>query len=339
MDPEKPTPDNAENQPSKDEQQAPVDALSRTPEDLENEVAEQAAANPTPSADEPGEKKLSPIRKFFRKINLYFLIFLLLVVVAGAFTIVNYLNTQKAVPEATIAAQDLSQDALKQLANTDTSVGNNSQTLTIKGNAIISGQTLMRSNLNVAGSIQTSSSITGQSLTISGTSNLGATQINSLQVATNTSIEGSTTLRDLNVAGTSSFGGAMTASQITVTRLILSGNATLQVPNHISFTGPSPGRSINNSVLGNGGTASINGSDTSGTVNISTGNSPAAGCFVQINFNQQFASQPRVIVSPVGQAASQTQYYVTRTPSNFSICTAAPAPANQAFSFDYFVSG
>lgn len=333
MDSDKSTPD-TQNQPPKDEQ-APADALSRTPEDLEKEQAEHAVET---AAADSGEPKISPIKKFFKKVNLYFLIFFLLIVVAGAVTIVNYLNSQKATPESSLNSQDLSQDALKQLANTDASVGNSSQTLTIQGNAIISGQTLARGNLNVAGNFQTAGSIQGSSLTVSGESNLGTAQINSLQVAQNTAIQGSTTLKDLNVAGAASFGGALTASQITVTNLILSGNATLQVPNHIGFTGPSPSRTISSTVLGRGGSASVNGSDTSGTINISTGSGTVAGCFATINFSQAFSKQPHVIVSPVGTAAGQTQYYVTRSNTSFNICTAAPAPTNQTFAFDYFVS-
>lgn len=335
MDSEKKTPE-TDNEPSLEEQNAPADALSRTPEELEEEKVEQTS-HETP-VEESG-KKLSPIKRFFRKVNVYFLIFVLLIVVAGAVTIVNYLNSQNGSSESNIAAQNLTQESLKQLANTDTSVGNTSQTLTIKGNAVIEGQTLARGNLNVAGSFQTGGSIQGPSLTISGTANLGEAQINNLQVASNTAIQGSTTLRDLNVAGAASFGGDITASQITVTRLILSGNASLQIPNHISFAGPTPSRSVNSGVLGAGGSASVSGSDTSGTVNISTGSGTAAGCFVEINFSQPFGGQPRVIVSPVDAGAGKTQYYTTRTSSSFSICTAAPAPANQSFAFDYFVAG
>jgi cytoskeletal protein CcmA (bactofilin family) len=339
MEPDKNTPPDTESQTPAEESQAPVDALSRTPDDLEKEQADQAAASADPNAapDKP-EKKISPIRRFFRKVNLYLLIFVLLIVVAGAITLVNYLNSQKASPETSIAAQGLTPDALKQLANTDATVGNTSQTLTIQGNAIIAGQTLMRGNLNVAGSFQTGGNIQAPSLTVSGASNLGEAQINSLQVATNTAVQGSTTLRDLNVSGTSSFSGAMTASQITVTRLILSGNAILHVPNHISFAGPSPTRTINGSVVGSGGSASVNGSDTAGTININTGSNTTAGCFARIIFQQAFTSQPHVIVSPIGSAAGQTQYYVDRSNSGFSICTAVPAPANQVFAFDYFVT-
>ena len=338
MESDKDTSAATKNQPAKDEQGAPVDALSRTPEDLENEQIKQAASDLDTPIDGPAVKKISPLKKFFRKVNLYILIFGLLIVVAGAIAAVNYLNSQKTPVAPSIASQGLTEGALKQLANTDATVGNTSQTLTIQGNAIIAGQTLTRGNLNIAGNLQTGGSIQGPSLTISGATNLGATQINSLQVATNTAIQGSTTLRDLNVAGTSSFSGPMTASQITVTKLIMSGNAVLQVPNHIAFTGPSPSRTINAGVLGNGGSASVNGSDTTGTININTGNSPTAGCFAHINFQQAFTSQPHVIISPVGAAAGQTQYYVDRTTSGFSVCTAVAAPANQVFAFDYFVT-
>ncbi len=316
--------------------QAPADALSMTPDELADEEAKQVST--APAATTQPEKKVSPIKRFFRRMNIYFLLFLLIVVIGGAIAAVNYLNSQKQAPAADIASQKLTQDALKQLANTDATVGNTNQTLTIQGNAIIAGQTLMRGNLNVAGNVQSGGSITGPSITISGTANLGQAQANSLQVAQNVAIQGTTTLRDLNVAGTTSFSGAVTASQITVTNLILNGNASLQVPNHISFPGASPGRSINSGVLGGGGSASINGSDTTGTININTGNNPTPGCFAQLTFNRPFTNQPHVIVSPVGSAAGQTQYFVTRTTTGFSICTANAAPANQAFAFDYFVT-
>lgn len=320
-------------------EQAPADALSRTPDELEEEEKEVAASKgPSTPTGEPGDKKLPFFKRVFRKVNVYFLIFALLVVVAGAIAVVNYLNSQKPPVEPDVSSQTLTSDALKQLANTDATVGNTSQTLTIQGNAIIAGQTLTRGNLNVAGNIQTGGSITTPNLTVSGTSNLGTAQISGLQVATNAAIQGSTTMRDLNVSGTSSFSGAMTASQITVTRLILSGNATLEIPNHIAFTGTAPSRTINSSVLGSGGTLSVSGSDTAGTINISTGSSTTAGCFGRLVFQQVYTKQPHVIVSPINSAAGQTQYYVERNTTGFNLCTANPPQANQTFGFDYFVT-
>ena len=343
MEPDKNNPPADENQPQDQSSQTPADALSRSPDDLEQEQSTQGAAAPATAASavDPTAKKLSPIKKFFRKVNLYFLIFILLVVVAAAITVVNYLNSTKPAPTVDIATQGLTEDALKQLNNTDATVGGASQTLTIQGNAVSSGQTLLRGNLNVAGNFQSGGSIQGPKLTISGETSLGSAQINSLQVATNTAIQGTTTLRDLSVAGTSSFSGNLTASQITTSRIVMSGNAILQIPNHLSFTGPSPSRTINAGVLGNGGSASVNGSDTNGTININTGANPSPGCFARINFQQAFtgAAPPHVIVSPVGAAAGQLQYYVDRNNSGFSICTNNAAAAHQAFGFDYFVTG
>ena len=321
---------------SDEPKQASADALSMTPEELEEDAKKQASENPTAAA--PTEKKISPIKKLFRKLNVYLLLFIFIVVIAGAIAIVSYLNSQKTPAEPNIASQTLTPEALKQLANTDASVGSSAQTLTIQGNAIIAGQTLARGNLNVAGNIQAGGSISAPTLTISGTSNLGTAQINSLQVAGTVAIQGATTIAALNVAGVSSFGGAMTASQITVTNLILSGNASLSVPNHISFPGANPGRTVDNGVLGQGGTSSVSGSDTSGTVNINSGNNPSPGCFARINFNQRYTNQPHVMVSPVGAGAGATQFYVTRDTSGFSICTVNAAPANQAFAYDYFVT-
>lgn len=333
---EKPTTDP---QPEQGEiEQAPSDALSRTPDELEEEQAAQAAST-TSASDQPEEVKQSRIKRLLRKANVYFLLFLLIVIIAGIITAVNYINSQKEPAAPTIGSSELTEDQLKQLANTDSSVGDVSQTLTIKGNAVIDGQTLMRGNLNIAGNLQTGGSIQGPSLTISGTSNLGQAQINSLQVAGDVAIQGNTSGQNLSIAGTSTFGGPMTASRITVTELILGGNASLTIPNHLRFNGPTPGRTINPAQLGSGGSASVSGSDTSGTVSITTGNSPAAGCMVRVTFNQRYATQPYVLISPVGNAAGLATYYVERDQTGFNICVSSPAPANQSFGFDYFVMG
>ncbi len=321
-------------------QQDPADALSRTPDELEEDKANRAANDADLSGldiDLP-EKKVSPVKRFLRKVNVYLLLFILLLVVAGVITLVTFLNSQKAPEQASIESQSLTTEALKSLANTDASVGNSSQTLTIQGNAVISGQTLTRGDLNVAGNFKIGGSIEGPTLTISGATNLGDTQINSLQVATNVAIQGSTTMRDVTVSGASSFSGPITASQITATRLILSGNASLEVPNHINFTGSTPGRAANNAVLGNGGTSSVSGSDTAGTINVNSGNNPTPGCFIRITFAQTFTRTPHVIVSPVGSAAGKMDFYTERNTSGFSVCSANTPSANQSFAFDYFVT-
>lgn len=323
---------------------APQDALERTNDDLGQEA--QAVPNATtiggatvPTGGKPA-KKPSKLKAIFHKFNVYLLLFVLVVVIAVAVSIVSYLNSKKQPSSPTIATQQLTADALKQLANSDATVGNSGQTLTVQGNAIFSGQVLVRSDLNVAGSIKLGGDLLAQNLTASGIVNLANTQINSLQVANASTFQGTVTIQhDLNVGGATAFSGPITAGQITVTKLVLSGNAQLQVPNHIAFTGASPSRTIDASSLGSGGSASVNGSDTSGTVNVNTGNSTNAGCFITLTFSRPFSTTPYVIISPVGAAAGQMQYYVNRSATSFSICTADAAPANKAFGFDYFISG
>lgn len=332
--PDEKKPDLESTSSSADVEQAPADALSRTPDELEEE---RVATEPAPSTD-PAEKKPSKLRQLARKANIYFLLFLLMVAIGAIITAVNYINSKKEIPPPSIASKELTEEELKQLANTDSSVGDVNQTLTIRGNAVIDGQTLMRGDLNVAGNLQTGGSIQGPNLTISGTSNLGEVQINNLQVAGNAAVQGDITGQTLSIAGGSTFGGPMTASRITVTELVMSGNASLQIPNHISFIGPTPSRATNPQ-LGTGGSASVSGSDTSGSVRITTGNSPSAGCMVRIGFNQRFTSVPKVLITPIGSAAGRTQYYVERDQDSFSICASSPAPANQSFGFDYFVMG
>ncbi len=330
---------------SKENQQAaPTDALEQ-PTDPNSAAAQEPLPNADGTAGTPTEpggkppKKPNALKKFFKRFNLYLLIFIFIVVIAGAVAVVSYLNSKKTPVAPTATSQQLSQDTLNQLSNSDATVGGSGQTLTVQGNAIFSGQVLIRSDLNVAGTIKVGTEVTVPQITVTGKSNLSDVQINSLQIANNTVMQGSLTAqKDINVAGAASFSGPVTAGQITVTNLILSGNASLQVPNHISFPGASPGRTIDNTVLGAGGSASINGSDTAGTVNVNSGNNPAAGCFVTVTFAQKFTSTPHVIISPVGNAAGQTQFYVNRTTSGFSVCTANAAPANQAFAYDYFVT-
>lgn len=307
-----------------------------------------AAASPTdapadgstPPSDDKPPKQPGGLKRILKRFNVYLLMFILVVVIAGVVSAVTFLNSKKTPTAPSIVNQNLTQDELKQLANSNATVGDTGQTLTVQGNAIFSGQVLIRSDLNVAGAIKLGGDFTAQNLTASGTVNLANTQAQSLQVANNTTLQGTVTVQhDLNVAGAASFSGPVTAGQITVTNLIMSGNAQLRVPNHIAFTGASPSRSaINTSVLGSGGSASINGSDTTGTVNINTGSGTAPGCFVTVTFNRPFTSTPHVVITPIGSGAGQTDYYVNRSTTSMSICTDNAAPAHQNFAFDYFIT-
>ncbi len=328
-----------------DKKEENAGALSERPETTEGAPAggtppagEGAITGGDAAGDKP-PKGPSGFKKVFKKFNLYLLLFILIVIIAAAVAVVSYINSKKAPPTPSITSQGLDSDSLKQLANSDATVGGSGQTLTVQGNAIFSGQVLIRSDLSVAGTIKVGKEMQVTDFTSSGKANLNDTQINNLQVANGAVFQSSVTLqKDLNVGGNATFSAPVTMGQLTVTKLIMSGNASLQVPNHISFPGASPLRTIDTNVLGAGGSASISGSDTSGTLNINTGGSPAAGCFAAIKFTQAYTSTPHVLISPVGSGAGSLDFYATRTTTGFSVCTNNAAPAGQTFAFDYFVT-
>jgi cytoskeletal protein CcmA (bactofilin family) len=323
-------------------QTAPKDALGKTNDELAQDLVDATSPEDKKAADAAAKavKKPNPIKRIFHKVDVYLLGFILVMVLAGAFAMINYLNSKKVPKTPTISSQPLTASALKALASSGTSIGNSAQTLTLQGNVIFSGQVLMRSDLDVAGDEQIGGKLLVPSLTVSGTSNLATTQINTLQVAKDVTIQGNTTLASLTVSGASTFNGPVTAGAVTVTSLTIGGTGVLDVPNHIAFTGPSPGRSsINTNVLGAGGTASVNGSDNAGSININSGNDPTAGCYLLINFAKAYTTMPHVILSPIDAAAGATEYYAIKTTTGFSVCTDNAPAANQAFSYDYWVTG
>ncbi|HLG90656.1 MAG TPA: hypothetical protein VI336_00615, partial [Candidatus Saccharimonadales bacterium] len=164
--------------------------------------------------------------------------------------------------------------------------------------------------------------------------NFGQLQINGvLSVSGDTTFSGQLSVEDdLNVAGSGSFGGNLSASRLTVTSLQLNGD--LQINRHITLGGSLPSKS-NGSALGSGGTASINGTDTAGTVTINTGGSPPSGCFVTITFANKFNSTPHVVISPSNSNAAGLNYYTNRSTSSFSVCTTSTPTASKTYLFDY----
>jgi hypothetical protein len=138
----------------------------------------------------------------------------------------------------------------------------------------------------------------------------------------------------LNVSGNSTFSGALSAPQITTNTLLLNGD--LNLTHHITAGGPVPGVAKGNA-LGAGGTVSVSGSDTSGSLTLNTGGSPSAGCLATTSFARKFAGVPHVSITPVGSGAAGLSYYVNRSTSDFSVCTTNAPPAGQTFGFDYIV--
>ena len=67
--------------------QAPADALSMTPDELEEEEKKEGIEHH--DAEIPDEQKLSPFKRILRKVNVYILLFLVVIVIVGAIAVVN----------------------------------------------------------------------------------------------------------------------------------------------------------------------------------------------------------------------------------------------------------
>lgn len=330
------------------EQKEQANTQPAEPESLDKEQSEVIVADnsqsanpdsPATNADSPAspspKKPQNPLVKFLAKFNIYLLLFFLMLLLAGLIAFVSYQKDKSGLNKKdNINNQPLSDQVLEQLRQTDVTVGDPKQILSVESNAIFAGQVLIKGNLEVAGQIKSGVPVSLSNLSVSGTTTFGKIQGGEMQIAGNSTIQGQLTVNKGITASSASISGLLSAAQLNIQNLEVSGD--LRVNKHIDAGGATPGRS-NGSALGAGGTSSISGTDIAGTVNINTGGGPPAGCFVNISFAQRYNSTPHVVITPVGSAGAGIAYYVNRSSSGFSICTASAPPAGQSFAFDYIV--
>lgn len=297
-----------------------------------NELAQQPNNQPSSQTPKPPKKRW-PI---FQGANLYLLGFILLLIIAIGVVIFALKQGRASNKPEQISSQNLSENSLKQIASSDVSVGDSKQLLTVQSNAIFAGEILAQKNLEVAGNLKVGGNLSLPSIVVGGTSQFGSVQVNKdLSVAGKASVQGSLSIQSsLSVNGGGNFSGPISAPQLTVSSLQLNGDLVLT--HHISAGGSTPGSS-RGSAVGGGGSATVSGSDTAGGISISTGSSPPAGCFITVSFTQVFHATPHVVITPVGSTAGRLNYYVSRSTTGFSVCTASPAPAGANFGFDYII--
>jgi hypothetical protein len=308
----------------------PVQTESLDSVDVKANTSAAGAAGAAAGA--PAAKKGGPLGAIRKVVNIYTIVFVLLVL-AGAAVVVISIKPDKTVKTTPLGK--LSDQQLSQLKSNSTLVGDPKQTLDIQSNTILEGQVLARSDLNVAGSLKVGGSLSLPSITIAGSANFAQAGVSGpLSVGGDTNLQGQLTVqKNLNVTGTASF-GSLSVSSLSVTSLQVKND--FSISKHIITSGGTPGRSFG-TALGGGGTASVSGTDTAGTVNINTGGSPPAGLFVTVSFSQRFSNTPHVVITPVGSASGALQYYVSRDASGFSIGVSSPPPGGSNFAFDYIV--
>lgn len=273
------------------------------------------------------------------KINIYLILFIVLLIMTALIAVVAWRADRRIKSDNSIRGQILSDETLKDLASTNTQIGDAKQTITIAGNSIFGGRVLVKDSLDVAGTIKV-----GGSLNLNGITVAGNSSFETVQIANNLSVNGNGTIRGaLNVGGTlttsggANFGGPVSASAFNIENLTV--NQDLKVNRHIVTGGGTPSASIG-TALGGGGTVSINGTDTAGTITVNTGSTPAGGggTMANVTFVNAYANTPRIILTPVkGTKVGCTNIYTTRTNTGFSVYCNQTAEASATFYYDYIV--
>ncbi len=311
-------------------------------EQQQNSVSQQNTATDTsqstnqvsPTQSTSSDDK--PKKKLFQDLNIYLVLFVLILVIAGVVITISYLQSKNNSKQQNLKSQTLTQNTLNQLANNDVSVGAPKQVLNVEANAVFAGKVLISGGLQVAGGTQINGGLTLSGITVNGTGTFQQiTTNNGLTVTGSTSLQGPTTIaQSLQVNGNATFSGGLSASSLTTGGLNLSGD--LNIGHHLVTSGVSPTAQASSNV-GSGGTATVNGSDTAGNININTGSNPTAGCLVTISFNKAYSTAPYVILTPSSSDASSINYYVDRQTSSFSVCDSSTPPSSGRIYFDYFV--
>lgn len=196
----------------------------------------------------------------------------------------------------------------------------------VKQQLTITPDTIFKNNVQVQGSLKTDKDLdVGGNLAIKGTTTLqGAVGINS----------------NLAVSGSLSVGGVLSAASLNVGSL---GVSTINISGSLNFGGHLvPGGATpasKPSVAASGGSVSISGNDTAGTITINIGNgSLLAGELAIISFRTAFATTPKVQLTPINSTASTLNYYATRSPTFFTVDSSSVPETGASYVFDYLIT-
>lgn len=315
-------------------------------------MAEESNQERDPNAT-PAKPQAKGIKKILGKVNIYLVLFILVVVIAAAaYTVMYFMNKKEA--DIRLETTKITEETLEQLKTSDAIVGDPRQILTIESNAVITGKVVMRDTLDVAGALSVGGPISLDSINAAGEGTFASLQTNDLQAGGNVAVGGI-----LDVVGTVSLGENLSVSRDINGggRLDIGGQATiggnLNVNGTISakginfdeisitrinISGNNPGASVGGAA-GGGGTASVSGTDTAGTATINTGGGTGTGVLMTIFFTGAFKSNnPHAVISPNGPGCANIGYYVTNvSATQFSIATVTAPPAGAACRFNYIV--
>lgn len=245
----------------------------------------------------------------------------------------------------------LSSDTLSRLGVSREPVGEATE-LTVGPDSTFRGNVTIGENVSIGGSLQLNSDFVAdsgqfgslqagdlqvESINVNGDGTMTNLNLrNGLTVVGTARMQGQATFsqlvtinNNLNVAGSLSVGGTISTRSFDASNLVA--GDLLTIGGHIVTRGSAPTFQPG-SALGSGGTASVNGTDTAGTIAVNIGLNPSAGLIGTVTYHRSYAAVPRVVVSPVG--GPMPNLYVTRTSTGFTLRTSsALSPGGYAVDF------
>jgi hypothetical protein len=142
-------------------------------------------------------------------------------------------------------------------------------------------------------------------------------------------VSGATKLAGLNVSGDIKVGGDLTVQGLATLN-------TLMVNGHIITGGGEPTVTVD-SLMGVGAKATVTGTDTSGTITVTTGSS-ASDLLARLTFAKTYAKTPNILINPIGKASFNVQPFVgSVSREGFGLDANALPQANQTYTFSYQV--
>lgn len=295
-------------------------------------VKDESANNTsTPPDTKPRGELGNRFKALTSRMNIYLLGFIAVILIA-LIVIFVVVNSQETPDQISLSGQELSQETIDDLLQSDSNIGDATSTLNVEANAIFNGRVLVKDRLDVAGPINIGGPLTLPGITVAGTSQFEDVEVsNNLTILGNASVQGTVSASGLSISGSGSFDGELSATTLAVNNLEFQGD--LSVLGHLDAGGPAP--SITRGSIGGGGTVSISGTDTAGTVTINTGSGPSSGVMATINFAKAFGGSPHVVISPANANAATLNYYITRTSSSFNLGSTNNPSAGSTFIFNY----
>ena len=362
---------NEEDKKSPDAGSAIADQKSdKTPEELMNQVSNSDGSlepdakkssvdsmadesNADIAVNRPKTPKAKGIKGLLQRVNIYLLLFVFIMVIAGASMASMYFFNKR---ESNIKLEttQLTEETLEALKTSDAVVGDPNQILTIESNAFITGKVVMRDTLDVAGALKIGGPLSLPSIRAGGEGNFGSLTTNDLQAAGNVAIGGLldvaggvTIGENISAGGTANFGGRLDVGGAATINGSLNVNGAITATsinfgsitlNRINISGSTPGIGVGGAA-GGGATASVSGTDTAGTATINTGGGTGTGVLATITFTAAYStSNPHPVLTPNGPSCAGINYYVTNiSATQFAIATASAPSPGVACRFNYIV--